>query len=65
MKASASVSEYALLGEHHHRFGAMERVKSVTKKKKVFCGEVCALEFARVGEARKMVVVHRVVGNLM
>ena len=33
------------------------------KMKKLFCGEVCALEFERVGVQRKMVDGHRVCGN--
>ncbi len=33
------------------------------KMKKFFCGEVCALEFARVGEQRAAADGHQVRGN--
>ncbi len=39
-------------------------MKLATKKmKKFICGEVCALEVARVGVQRKMIDGHRVVGS--
>ena len=58
------MSECAWQVVRHRNLFATERMKIATKKMKKFvCGEVRALEFARVGEQRKMVAGHRVFGS--
>ena len=62
-KKSASASECALQVAHH-RDARRQRKKIETKKrKKFFCVEVCAPEFARVGVQRKIADGHRERGN--
>ncbi len=49
---------------HRNLFACVQQMKIGTKKMKKFaCGEVCALEVARVGVQRKMVDGHRVFGS--
>ncbi len=62
-KVSASASECALQVAHH-RDARRKRKKIETKKrKKFFCGEVCAPACARMGVQRKIVDEHRERGN--
>ncbi len=58
------MSECAWQVVRHQKFACVQQMKIATKKmKKFICGEVCALEVARVGVPRKMVDGHRVFGS--
>ena len=62
-KMSASVSECAWQVARHRCVGWQKKMIETKTRKRFFCVEVCALDFARVGVQRKFVCEHREHGN--